>query len=259
MIAETEAAALRGRGRVKVDLRGPARRLRRRGGPQPTAPRSSTRTGRNYFIYEGHHCRRVRFGDVEQGFAEADHVFEWRYQSARSSRRRPRPRAASSSPQADGRLKHPLRHAGVLLHARQHGADPRHAVQQAAHRRRDRRRRVRRQGRRRSSSRSPASRRWLTDRPVKFVYGRYEEMQVSSPRAAERIYIKDGVMDDGRIVARQVTLYVDSGAYSPPQPVRHHEGRGAHARPVHHPERLDRLPTASTPTARRRAPCAGSA
>ena len=39
-------------------------------------------------------------------------------------------------------------------------------------------------------------------------------MQVSSPRAAERIYIKDGVMKDGRIVARKVTLYVDAGAYS---------------------------------------------
>ena len=39
-------------------------------------------------------------------------------------------------------------------------------------------------------------------------------MQVSSPRAAERIYIKDGVMKDGRIVARQVTLYADAGAYS---------------------------------------------
>jgi CO/xanthine dehydrogenase Mo-binding subunit len=39
-------------------------------------------------------------------------------------------------------------------------------------------------------------------------------MQVSSPRAAERLYIKDGVMKDGRIVARQVRLYVDAGAYS---------------------------------------------
>ncbi len=53
-----------------------------------------------------------------------------------------------------------------------------------------------------------------TNKPVKYVYGRHEEMQVSSPRAAERIIIKDGVMDDGRIVARKVTLYVDAGAYS---------------------------------------------
>jgi CO/xanthine dehydrogenase Mo-binding subunit len=54
----------------------------------------------------------------------------------------------------------------------------------------------------------------LTNRPVKYAYSREEEMQVSSPRAAERIYIKDGVMKDGRIVARQVRLYVDAGAYS---------------------------------------------
>ena len=53
-----------------------------------------------------------------------------------------------------------------------------------------------------------------TNKPVKYVYGREEEMQISSPRAAERIYVKDGVMDDGTIVARKVTLYVDAGAYS---------------------------------------------
>ena len=54
----------------------------------------------------------------------------------------------------------------------------------------------------------------LTRRPVKYAYTREEEMQVSSPRAAERIYIKDGLTRDGRIVARKVTLYVDAGAYS---------------------------------------------
>jgi CO/xanthine dehydrogenase Mo-binding subunit len=53
-----------------------------------------------------------------------------------------------------------------------------------------------------------------TGRPVRFVYSRSEEMQVSSTRAAWRIYLKDGVMDDGRIVARKVTSYADSGAYS---------------------------------------------
>jgi CO/xanthine dehydrogenase Mo-binding subunit len=49
---------------------------------------------------------------------------------------------------------------------------------------------------------------------VKYEFSREEEMQVSSPRAAERIYIKDGVMNDGRIIARKVRLYVDAGAYS---------------------------------------------
>jgi CO/xanthine dehydrogenase Mo-binding subunit len=39
-------------------------------------------------------------------------------------------------------------------------------------------------------------------------------MQFGSPRGAERIYVKDGVMRDGRIVARQVRAYFDSGAYT---------------------------------------------
>ena len=53
-----------------------------------------------------------------------------------------------------------------------------------------------------------------TGRPVRFVYSRSEEMQVSSTRAAWRIYLKDGVTSDGRIIARKVTSYADSGAYS---------------------------------------------
>ncbi|MEP3277289.1 MAG: molybdopterin cofactor-binding domain-containing protein [Stappiaceae bacterium] len=54
----------------------------------------------------------------------------------------------------------------------------------------------------------------LTGAPVKFMWDRAEEMQVGAPRGAERWYIKDGVMNDGRIVARQFTGYFDAGAYT---------------------------------------------
>jgi len=54
----------------------------------------------------------------------------------------------------------------------------------------------------------------LTGKPVHFALSRAEEMQCSSPRGAERFYIKDGVMNDGRIVARHVRIIVDAGAYS---------------------------------------------
>ena len=54
----------------------------------------------------------------------------------------------------------------------------------------------------------------LTGRPVRYQFGREEEMQFGSPRGAERIYIKDGVMRDGRIVARKIRAYFDSGAYT---------------------------------------------
>ena len=39
---------------------------------------------------------------------------------------------------------------------------------------------------------------------VRYVLGREEEMQFGSPRGAERIYVKDGVMWDGRLVARRI-------------------------------------------------------
>ncbi|MEL6479358.1 MAG: molybdopterin cofactor-binding domain-containing protein, partial [Pseudomonadota bacterium] len=54
----------------------------------------------------------------------------------------------------------------------------------------------------------------LTGRPVKFMWDRAEEMQVGAPRGAERWRIKDGVMRDGRIVARVFTGFFDAGAYT---------------------------------------------
>lgn len=54
----------------------------------------------------------------------------------------------------------------------------------------------------------------LTGRPVKYAWDRAEEMQVGAPRGAERWYITDGVMNDGRIVARKFTGYFDAGAYT---------------------------------------------
>lgn len=54
----------------------------------------------------------------------------------------------------------------------------------------------------------------MTGKPVRFVFNREEEMQAGSPRGAERIFIKDGVMNDGRLVARQIRCYFDAGAYT---------------------------------------------
>ncbi|MEL7515108.1 MAG: molybdopterin cofactor-binding domain-containing protein [Pseudomonadota bacterium] len=54
----------------------------------------------------------------------------------------------------------------------------------------------------------------LTGRPVRFAWDREEEMQVGAPRGAERWRIKDGIMNDGRIVAREFTGFFDAGAYT---------------------------------------------
>ncbi len=54
----------------------------------------------------------------------------------------------------------------------------------------------------------------LTGKPVKFQWDREEEMQVGAPRGGERWYIKDGVKNDGTIVAREFTGFFDCGAYT---------------------------------------------
>jgi CO/xanthine dehydrogenase Mo-binding subunit len=54
----------------------------------------------------------------------------------------------------------------------------------------------------------------LVGAPVRYRFTRHEEMQFGSPRGGERIYVKDGIMRDGRIVARSVRAYFDSGAYT---------------------------------------------
>ena len=169
--------------------------------------------GTNHFVYEGHHCRRIRFGDVDSAFEQADHVFEWRYQSAPIEHAPTEPTGCIVVPQADGRLRihsdtqaafFTLDNTALILETPFNklqlvggtvgggfGGKVDVIVEPIA-----------------------CLAAMATGKPVKYVYGRAEEMQVSSPRAAERIYIKDGVMADGRIVARKVTLYVDAGAYS---------------------------------------------
>jgi CO/xanthine dehydrogenase Mo-binding subunit len=169
--------------------------------------------GTNYFIYEDYHCRRVRFGDVEQGFAEADLLFEWRYQSSPIEHAPTETTGCIVEPKGDGRLKitsdtqacfFTLDNTALILDVPfgrlqvvggtvggGFGGKVDVIVEPIA-----------------------CIAAMATNRPVKYVYDRAEEMQVSSPRAAERIYIKDGVMNDGRIVARQVRLYADAGAYS---------------------------------------------
>jgi CO/xanthine dehydrogenase Mo-binding subunit len=51
-------------------------------------------------------------------------------------------------------------------------------------------------------------------RPVKWLWTREEEFVASTHRGAMHMFFKDGVMKDGRIVARQVRSIRDGGAYS---------------------------------------------
>jgi CO/xanthine dehydrogenase Mo-binding subunit len=213
VVAETEAAAYEGVSRVKVEYEDLPAVFDVEEALAEGAPVVNDYHGRNYFTYEGHHCRRVRFGDVEKAFAEADHVFEWRYDSAPIEQAPTETTGCVVVPQADGRLKihsdtqacfFTLDNTALILETPFNklrivggtvgggfGGKVDVIVEPVA-----------------------CVAAMLTNRPVKFVYSRYEEMQISSARAAERLYIKDAVMADGRIIGRKVTLYVDSGAYA---------------------------------------------
>lgn len=212
VVAETEEAARRGAAAIRVDYEDLPAVFDVEEALADDAPIIKPH-GANYFVYEGHHCRRVRLGDVDAAFAQADHVFEWRYQSAPIEHAPIETTGCIVIPQHDDRLEirtdtqacfFTLDNTALILGTPGgklrvlggtvgggFGGKVDVIVEPIA-----------------------CIAAMVTGRPVKYVYSRQEEMQISSPRAAERIIIKDGVNDDGTIIARKITLYVDSGAYS---------------------------------------------
>ncbi len=212
ILAETEAAALEAVAKVRLDLDELPAVFDVEEALEPGAP-IVTHWGNNTFMYEGHPCRRVRFGDVEAAFATADHIVEAVYNTSPIEHAPLETTGCIAVPEANGRftvytntqaLYFSLDNTSIILQVpgnRLHfvggtvgggfGGKVDVIVEPIA---------------------TLAA--MKTGRPVRFVYSRSEEMQVSSTRSAWRIYLKDGVMADGRIVARKVTSYADSGAYS---------------------------------------------
>jgi CO/xanthine dehydrogenase Mo-binding subunit len=212
VVADSEAAAIEGASRVKVSYTELPAVFDVEEALSADAP-IIKQAGTNYFVYEGHHARRLRFGDVEKGFAEADHIFEWRYSSAPIEHAPTETTGCVVVPQSGGRLLihsntqaafFTLDNTALILDRPFTDLQVKGGTVGGGF------------GGKVDVMVEPLAciAAMLTNRPVKFVYTREEEMQVSSPRAAERIYIKDGVRNDGRIIARKIMLYVDAGAYS---------------------------------------------
>jgi CO/xanthine dehydrogenase Mo-binding subunit len=168
----------------------------------------------NKFIYHGKYDhQKLRFGDVEAAFRQADHIVEGRYQMSPIEQAPIETCGAIAAPEQNDRwvcftstqaLFFSLATASKVLNlpsSRLHfiGGTVGGGF-----------------GGKVDSIHEPLAvlGSMLTGRPVKFMWDREEEMQVGAPRGAERWYIKDGVMKDGRIVARKFTGYFDSGAYT---------------------------------------------
>jgi CO/xanthine dehydrogenase Mo-binding subunit len=212
VIAETEAAALEAVSKVKLDLEELPAVFDVEEALKPDAP-VVTHWGTNYFVYEGHHCRRIRYGDAAAARALADHVVEGTYQTSPTEHAPTETTGCIARPEADGRitvhtntqaLYFSLDNTAIILQiepARLHfmggtvgggfGGKVDVITEPIA-----------------------CLAALKTGRPVRYVYSREEEMRVSSTRSGNRIRIVDGVMADGRIVSREVTTWQDAGAYS---------------------------------------------
>ncbi|HEY5519430.1 MAG TPA: molybdopterin cofactor-binding domain-containing protein [Candidatus Limnocylindrales bacterium] len=210
--AETEAAAMEAVAKVRLDLEELPAVFDMDEALAPGAP-VVTHWGNNTFMYEGHNCRRVRYGDVEQGFAQADHIIEGEYRTSPIEHAPVETTGCIAVPEPNGRftvytntqaLYFSLDNTSIILNVPGNqlhfiggmvgggfGGKVDVIVEPLA---------------------TLAA--MKTGRPVRYVYSRSEEMQVSSTRSPEILRIKDGFMSDGRIVARKVVGLMDCGAYS---------------------------------------------
>ncbi len=217
IVAETEEAAMEAVSRVKLDLEELPAVFDVEEALKAGAPILKP-WGTNYFIYDYEYgqqnmFRKVRFGDVDKAFDEADFIVEECYQTSPIEHVPSETTACIAKPEADGRITvhtntqalfFSLDNTALILQVpfqKLHfvggtvgggfGGKVDVIVEPIA---------------------TLAA--IKTGRPVKYKFTREEEMRVSSSRGAWRMYFKDGVMKDGRIIARKVTTYADSGAYN---------------------------------------------
>jgi CO/xanthine dehydrogenase Mo-binding subunit len=217
IIAETEEAAMEAVSKVRLDLEELPAVFDVEEALEEGAPILKD-WGTNYFNYDYEYdqqnkTRKVRYGDVDKGFEEADFIVEGRYQMSPIEHAPTETTGCLVKPEADGRytvytntqaLFFTLDNAALILDI---PFNKLHFVGGTA---------GGGFGGKVDVITEPIAilAAMKTGRPVKYQFSRTEEMRSSSSRGAWRIYIKDGVMKDGRIVARKVTTYADAGAYN---------------------------------------------
>jgi CO/xanthine dehydrogenase Mo-binding subunit len=212
VVAETRASAAEAAARVRVDYEEIPAVFDVEEALTPGAP-IVTDWGTNAFNFDGRPYRQVRLGDVDAAMATADHIVEGRYQMSPIEHAPVETTGCVARPEPDGRftiwtnsqaINMALDLTAVILQIparRLHfiggtvgggfGGKVDAIVEPLA---------------------TLAA--WRTGRTVKYVYSREEEMIVSSTRNGVRIYMTDGITNDGMVVARRAVSYIDCGAYS---------------------------------------------
>ncbi|MEM1286647.1 MAG: molybdopterin cofactor-binding domain-containing protein [Pseudomonadota bacterium] len=214
VVAQTEAQARAAVKAVQVDYEVLPHVLDPEEALKPGAPTVCDVYPGNAFVYHGkYNHQKLRYGDVETALKSADHVIETRHQMSPIEQAPMETCGAIAAPEQNGRyvcysgtqgLFFSLGTAAKVLNipsSRLHfiGGTVGGGF-----------------GGKVDSIHEPLAilGTMLTGKPCKSQWDREEEMQVGAPRGAERWYITDGVMNDGRIVARKFTGYFDAGAYT---------------------------------------------
>lgn len=213
VIADTERHARDAVAKVRVDYNVLPHVLDVEEALTPNAPVVNEIYPNNTFDYhEKYDHQKLRFGDVNAGFAQADHVIEAEYQMSPIEQAPIETCGAIAAPETNDRfvchtntqaLFFSLGTTAKLLNV---ASSRLHFIGGTA---------GGGFGGKVDSIVEPTAvlGAMLTGQPVKFAWDRYEEMQVGAPRGGERWRLKDGVMNDGRIIAREFTGFFDSGAY----------------------------------------------
>ncbi|MCF3936236.1 molybdopterin-dependent oxidoreductase [Acuticoccus sp. M5D2P5] len=212
VVADTERQAREACAAIRVDYEILPHVLDVEEAIKPGAPAVNDAYPDNLFVYHGKYDhQKLRYGDVDAALREADHVIEGRYQMSPIEQAPMETCGAIAAPETNDRfvcytstqaLFFSLGTAAKLLDvssARLHfiGGTVGGGF-----------------GGKVDSLHEPLAilGTMLTGRPCKYMFDREEEMQVGAPRGAERWYLTDGVMNDGRIVARKFIGYFDAGA-----------------------------------------------
>src|SRR5262245_34974462 len=214
VIAESEAAAMAARKLVRIDYEVLPAVFDVEEALKPGAPVVNETYPHNYFEYhEKFDHQKLRFGDTEKAFGAADLVIEERYQMSPIEHAPTETNGSIAAPEQNNRfvvhscaqgLFFSLGTAAKILDLDSNRLHFIGGTVGGGF------------GGKVDSLTEPLAilGAMLTGRPVRYVLDREEEMLYGSPRGADGVYIKDGLMRDGRIIARHIRSYFDAGAYT---------------------------------------------
>ena len=163
-------------------------------------------------MYDGMNHRQIRFGDIERGLRQADHVVEGTYTVAPIEHAPIETHCCVVRPEANGRLTvhtntqalyFSLDNTALILKIPNNRLHFIGGTVGGGF------------GGKVDVMMEPITclAAMKTGRPVKWRYTRSEEFLDSSTRAGVKLEYADGVMNDGKLVARKVRSLQDSGAY----------------------------------------------